>query len=215
MKRLVVIIVLAFIVSLTPALGQAAVAGDVSSRSISIETRGSDFTEIILTLSMMNKLPTGFQQTSAASPECEKKRDVVFPNRVQVRMLMSFLMPDCPAYSWSGGKVLSVFPKAKEASVLDVVIPEFAVEELNPEEALDLIFESPEVRRYLKDQKVSRSTAHKSLINAVAHPQKYRFAFTKKSVRDMLDHIVTTTGYKIWIHQGPIGSDREINVRVF
>ena len=215
MKKLASIIALIILGTALFCTGQTVPAGDVSKRSVKLEIRGADFTEIISTTAMMHKLPTGFQQTSAASAECEKKRDVLFPNRVQVGMLMTFLMPECPGYSWSGGDVLSVFPSPKEDSVLDVVIPEFAVEQLNLEETLDRIFELPEVKRYLKDKKLSRSTAHKGLSTATSDAGKYRFAFTKKSVRDILNHIVATTGYKIWVHQGPAGPDREINVRIF
>jgi hypothetical protein len=216
MKRLVSIIALVTLCMAAPGIGQAVPAGDVSRRSIKLEIRGASCPEIISMIALMNKLPTGFQQRSgAASAESEQKRDVLFPNRISVGMLMTSLMPECPGYSWSGGGVLSVFPMPREASVLDVVIPEFTVEDLNPEEMLDRVFETPEVKRYLKDQKISRRTADKALSTAAPDTRKYRFTLSNKTVRDVLNSIVATTGYKIWVHQGPTGPDRSINVRIF
>jgi hypothetical protein len=216
MKRLAPIVILAVLGTFTPAAGQRAPAGDVSNRVIRLQFPSVDFAELIPMMAMMNKLPMGFQQRAGQVEKgCEMKRDVLFPNGIQVGMFMSSLLPDCPGYSWSGGSVLSVFPSPKEDSVLDVKIPEFAVEQLTPEETLDRIFELPEVKRYLKDKKLSRTTAHKGLSTAILDPKKYRFTFTNKSVRDVLNHIVTTTGYKVWVHQGPAGKDREINVRIF
>ncbi len=216
MKGLAPIIILAILGTFTPAAGQRAPVGDVSNRVIRLQFPSVDFAELIPMMAMINKLPTGFQQMAGPVERgCELKRDVLFPNGIQVRTFMTFLLPDCPNYSWSGGTVLSVFPSPKEDSVLDVVIPEFAVEQLNPEETLDRIFELPQVKRYLKDKKLSRTTAHKGLTTATADAGKYRFSFANKSVRDMLNHIVTTTGYKVWVHQGPAGKAREINVRIF
>jgi hypothetical protein len=217
MKSLVAsIIALAILGTLKPAIGQTASVGDVSKRSIRLEMRGVGCPEIISAIAMLNKLPTGFQQRSgAAAAEAEKKRDVLFPNSISVGMLMTFLMPDCPGYSWSGGSVLSVFPTPKEDSVLDVVIPQFAAEDLNPAETLDRIFETPEVKKYLKEKNLSRSTGLKGLTSAVPDSGKYRFIFSNKSVRDMLNDIVVTTGYKIWIHQGPAGQNRTINLGIF
>lgn len=146
MKRLAPIVFSIVLGIVTPVIGQS---GDVSQRFIKTDIPGTDFSELILMIAKTNKLPTGFQQTSGkASPECEKKRDVLFPKGVHVRMFMTAVMDDCPGFSWSGGNVLSVFPTPKEDSVLNVVVPELAVEDLSAEEILDRIFASPAVVRY-------------------------------------------------------------------
>lgn len=215
MRKLTAVVTLSILSLVSSGTAQPVPAGDVSRRAIRLDIRGASCPEIISAIALMNKLPTGFQQRAGtAAVELEKKRDVLFPNRIALGMFMPMLMPDCPGYSWSGGSALHVFPAPKEESVLDVVIPEFAVEDLNPQEIVDRIFESAEVKKFLKDQKISRSTAGKGLSAAVPDAGKYRFAFNGKSVRDILNHLVVVSGYKIWVHQGP-SSDRSISLSIF
>lgn len=197
-------------------IGQTAPDADVSRRSVRLMLPGASCPEIFSGLAMMNKLPTGFQQRAgAAGAESEGKHDVLFQNGIHLGMLMTGLMQDCPGYSWSGGNVLSISPSPREGSVLDVVIPQLNAEQVSAQDLLDRLFETPEVKRYLKDQKISRRTADQPLSSNYPDPKKYSFSFSNRSVRDILNHIVTTTRYKIGIHQGPEGAGREVNVRIF
>ena len=67
MNKLPTIIILVILGSVSHGIGQTVPAGDVSRRSVKIEVRGASFSELIPMIAMTNKLPTGFQQTSAAA----------------------------------------------------------------------------------------------------------------------------------------------------
>lgn len=215
MKRLLQFVIIAAGVAATVS-AQPAAASDVSRRMVMLEVRDAACPEIISTLAMMNKLPTGFQQKAGtAEAELERKRDVVFPRAVPLPLLMNAVTGECPGYSWSGGSTLNVFPTPKEQSVLDVTLVKFDVSGLTAEATLDRIFGSPEVKRYMEENKLSRSIAHKGLTSSNANAAKFTLAVANKSVREILNHMVANADQKIWIYQGPAGKERELNLRMF
>lgn len=199
------------------AVGAAMAQGaDVAKRMVTLDARDSTCPEIISMLAMMNKIPTGFQQRAgAAEAELERKRNVSFPRPLPLPILMNAVTSECSGYAWSGGSVLNVFPTPKEDSVLDVTLSKFEAANITAEAALERIFESPEVKRYLKEKKLSRSTAHQGLSSADSNAAKLSLTAANRSVRDILNQIVATSSQKIWVYQGPAGKSTEINLRVF
>lgn len=173
---------------------------DLSTRKINISARQKSFYFILGEFSKQNEISIGVQVTKSEEPkQCRDLIDFNYQS-VNISTALDKLILNCPIYTWAiKDKVINVFPKVPEASILDVNLPELKVENKETKEIIDTVFDSPTIKLALNKEGIKRDTTIPFMGGLTFNRKKYSFSLREKDLRQTLNYLITDTENKFWV----------------
>lgn len=199
-----------------PAVAQTMQQIPLKERRISMRVQQKPFPEILVELSRKHQIPIGFQVSdSKESDGCNKPLDISF-QEAGIVQVMNSLASICTAYSWEiSDEVVNVFPIVKHKSVLDAIIPRIIVSDQTSDEILGHLFDIKEVKRELQSSGLRWDTTTSSLQGGAKNPPKHSFSQLNKSLKDIMNYIVSHTENRFWIYYILSDDKCAFSLRVF
>jgi hypothetical protein len=158
-----------------------------------------DPTSVVLTrLASRSQVPIGMEKVPEINGQA--KTIAVRANGDTVRSILDFVVEKDPQYVWQrANSVINVFPRHDKDPMLETIVTRFQVSNVNKQEALELLKNSPEVKTVL-----TRSSLRENTLLILPGPDgdslpRFSLELEKSSVRDILNAIMLASNRRSWV----------------
>lgn len=130
----------------------------------------------------------------------QKRTITVITNGATVQNILDLIIGKDPRYLWQQtDSAINVFPKGAKDPLMETIVERFEVSDVNKEQAIRELENSPEVKKLLAQNFLSERTLRSLPGDSEYNLPRFSLNLTHASVRDILNKIALASNSKNWI----------------